>query len=153
MKQIGKDKMKEVAQSVFEQYPDAKKVAVTSDGQAFIADNGDAAAKNHAQNNIHNKELSVVTFLRDEVVQEKKQTPKVDKKTAAELIAEIEKAETEEAVNAILGKDKRATVLAAAEKRIAELKENTGSGDTEGADNTTGKDNVDTADSNPKTEE
>lgn len=145
--------MKAVAVEVFERYKDVQKVSVASDGQAFIVDNGDAAAKNHAKNNAYGKELSVVTFLRDEVVQEKKQTPKADKKTAAELIAEIEKAETEEAVNTVLGKDKRATVLAAAEKRIAELKENTGSGDTEGADNTTGKDNVDTADSNPKTEE
>lgn len=124
MKQIGKDKMKEVAQSVFEQYPEAKKVAVTSDGQAFIADNGDAAARNHAQNNIYGKELSVATFLRDEVVQKKKQTPKVDKKTAAELIAEIEKAETVEEVNAVLGDDKRKTVVEAAEKRIEELQDN-----------------------------
>lgn len=120
MKQIGKDKMQEIAKEVFERFPKAQKVAVVSDGQAFIIDNGDAAAKNHAKNNIYGKELSVATFLRDDV-QEKKQTPKADKKTAAELIAEVEKAETVEAVKAILGKDKRATVIAASEKRITEI--------------------------------
>ncbi len=121
MKQIGKEKMQKVAQEIFEKYPKAKKVTVASDGQAFIIDNGDAAAKNHAKNNIYGKELSLVTFLRDDVMQEKKQTPEAGKKTAAELIAEIEKAKAAEAVNAILGKDKRAAVIAAAEKRIQEI--------------------------------
>ncbi len=159
MKQIGKDKMQEVAKEVFGKYPNAKKVAVVSDGQAFIIDNGDAAAKNHAKNNIYGKELSVVTFLRDDVMQKAKGNKadgKTDKKTAAELIADIETAETIEAVKAILGKDKRTTVVAAAKKRISELKEDTESGDTEGAGDTTDKDNVDAengSDSNPQNEE
>lgn len=47
---------------------------------------------------------------------------KVEKpKTAAEVVAEIEVADTVEAVNALADGDERKTVIAAAEKKIAEL--------------------------------
>lgn len=118
MEQIGKEKMQEIAQEVFGLYPKAKKVMVSSDGQVFIIDKSDTAAKNHALNNKYGKELSLKTFLRDEVIQGAK---KDGKKKAAELIVEIEAAETEEAVNAILANDERVTVKEAAEKRISEL--------------------------------
>ncbi len=122
MKQIGKEKMQTVAKEVFEHYPKCNKVAVTSDGQAFIVDHGDAAAKNHAQNNIHGKELSVVTFLRDDVMQANADQQNTVGTKAVDLIAEIEKADTIEAVQAILGDDTRKTVVAAAEARIDALK-------------------------------
>lgn len=120
MEQIGKEKMQEIAQEVFGLYPKAKKVIVSSDGQAFVVDEGDAAAKNHALNNKYGKELALKTFLRDDAIQKSK---KDGKKKAAELIAEIEASETVDAVNAILGNDERVAVKEAAEKRIAELQD------------------------------
>lgn len=120
MKQIGKDKMKDIAQEVFEQYPKANKVAVTSDGQAFIADDSDVAAKNHAQNNIYGKELLLEVFLRET---EDENADNYKPTLAADLIAAIEIAETVDNVISILGDDKRKTVKAAAEKRIAEIQE------------------------------
>lgn len=112
--------MKTVAVEVFERYKEAQKVSVASDGQAFIVDNGDAAAKNHAKNNAHGKELTLKTFMRDEILVAKKDVKATSPK-AADVIAAIEKAETVEAVNALLGDDKRKTVEAAAAKRIEEL--------------------------------
>lgn len=120
MKPLSKDKLQEVAKEVFNLYPKAQKVAVTSDGQAFIIDDGgDAAAKNHAAHNIYGKELEINTFMR-ESEDDEPETPK--RKTAVELIAEIEAAESVDAVTAILGDDKRATVVAAAQKKIETLK-------------------------------
>lgn len=119
METLSKTKQEEIANEIFKLYPKAKKVAVTSDGQAFIIDNGDAAAKNHAKNNLYKKELGITTFIRDV---ETADLDKKQRKAAAELIAEIELAETEEAVNAILNGDTRSTVIAAAQKRIETLK-------------------------------
>ncbi len=120
MKQIGKEKMQEIAKEVFERFPKAKKVAVVSDGQAFIIDDGDAAAKNHANNNIYGKELSLGTFLRDDVMTKES---KKHEKTAGELVDEIEKATTIEAVKDILGDSEYKTVQKAAKKRISEIEE------------------------------
>lgn len=118
MKQIGKQKMEEIAKEVFSIYKDVGKIAIASDGQAFIVDNGDAAAKNHAKNNIYGKELTLKTFLREDVITNN--SGKIGK--AVDVIAEIEQAETIDAVNLLLDNDKRKTVIESATKRIEEIK-------------------------------
>lgn len=117
---------KGIARDIFKLHPKANKLAITSDGTGFIVDNSDNAAKNHAKNNSYDKELKIEYFTRDEIMQE--DAPKADggkPKTADELIADINAADTAEAIEAIRdaeanGKN-RTTVIAAADKRIFEL--------------------------------
>ena len=118
---ISKDDKKAVAVDIFGRYPKAQKVSVASDGQAFITDDGDAAAKNHAKNNRYKKELELTPFTRDGLT-EKEATSAPDKKTAAELIKLIEAATTADEVNAIAEGDKRATVVAAVTAKLETLK-------------------------------
>jgi hypothetical protein len=117
METLSKEKQQEIALEIFKRYPKAQKVAVTSDGQAFIADNGDSAAKNHAKNNQYKKELEITVFMRDS-----EGNDKTKRKTAAELISEIEAAETEETINEILNGETRTTVINAAQKKLETLK-------------------------------
>ncbi len=123
MKTKSKEQKKAIAADVFGRYPKAQKVAVTSDGMAFITDENEIAVKNHANKNRYGKELTISHFRREEMDSDKSDKPK----TAKELIAEIEAANTVEAVEAILKAEnegeKRKTVIEAAEKRINELKE------------------------------
>jgi hypothetical protein len=56
------EELKQRAESVFNRYPNAKRVAVASDGEAFIVDNGDMYARNHATKNRHKKKLELFEF-------------------------------------------------------------------------------------------
>ena len=116
---LSKDEQREVATDILTQYPAAHKVIVASDGQAFIADSGDAAAKNHSKVNAYGKELKLETFTRDDF--EAKAEGSKDKKTADEVIALIEVAETAEAVAELAAGDARKTVIAAAAKKLETL--------------------------------
>jgi hypothetical protein len=64
MKTFSKEEKKKIADEVFVSYPNSQKVIVAGDGQAFIADESDLPAKNHAKNNRYKKELELTTFLR-----------------------------------------------------------------------------------------
>lgn len=123
MKTKNKQELQVIAGQVFARYKTAKKVALTSDGMAFIVDESENAVKNHSKNNRYKKELTITYFTRDEIEGE---TTNVGTKTAEELINEIGAAETADAVNAILEAEtkgkKRKTVLEAGVKRIEELK-------------------------------
>lgn len=123
METKNKQEKKAIAADIFKRYPKAQKVAVTSDGTAFITDENEIAVKNHSVKNRYKKELSISRFKRDEMEDDK--SSKKDK-TAKELIAEIEAlqeiAEVGKILNAEKEGEKRKTVLEAAEKRINELK-------------------------------
>jgi len=67
MKILNKDELKAVAVDVLGRYPKAEKVAITSDGMAFITDEGDNAVLNHSTRNTSGKELKITRFTRDEV--------------------------------------------------------------------------------------
>ncbi len=101
MKTKNENERKAIAADIFERYPKAKKVAVTSDGMAFITDENEIAVKNHSKNNRYGKELSISHFKRDEMEDEQEDKPKT----------------AEQAGKA------RKTVIEAAEKRMNELKE------------------------------
>jgi len=131
MKTYDKEQLKEIAVDVFNRYPKAQKLAITVDGQAFIVDESEMAAKNHSINNRHKKELEIVRFTRDEVIKVESEDKTEDKteapkKTAKLLIETITGAETVEAVEALrdaeIAGEKRVSVLTACEKRIADLK-------------------------------
>jgi hypothetical protein len=115
-----KEELKGIAVDVFKNYPKAQKVAVTSDGEAFITDEGDNAVKNHSKKNRYGKELEIVPFTRDNINAEGKGT------TAKEVIASIKEAATLEAVQALLAAENaletpRKSVVDAANARIKEL--------------------------------
>ena len=116
LKVLSKDEQITVAKDILNRYPKANKVIVASDGQAFISDESDAAAKNHAKVNIYGKELKLETFTRDEL-----EAKPVVQKTAKEVIALVEAAKTVDEVNALIEGDARATVVAAAKKMIETL--------------------------------
>ena len=118
-------KLKDLAKSVFERYPGVDKVYVTTDGQAFF---DEVYAKNHA--NV--RKLEVFTICRSKIDAEAPEQgggseiiEAVKLKTAKELIADIEAAETVEIVRAILEAEdngsKRKSVLEAAAKKIDKL--------------------------------
>jgi len=116
LKILNKDEQKEVAKDIFSKYPKANKVIVATDGQGFIVDESDAAAKNHSKVNVYGKELKLEIFMRDDF-SEKAGV----QKTAPEVIALIEAAETAEAVNELAAGDARKTVIAAAAKKLETL--------------------------------
>ncbi|MBN1987822.1 MAG: hypothetical protein JW783_00310 [Bacteroidales bacterium] len=120
MNTLNKDAIEAVAKDVFNRYPKAQKVAVTSDGMAFIVDNGDNAVKNHATKNRSGKELKIYNFTRDEVKQPKSSD------RAEDLIALIGSCNTVSEVESIKAKEasgkNRSTVIQAAEARVNELK-------------------------------
>ena len=122
MKVLNKEEIKAVAADVFKRYKKAQKVAVTTDGMAFITDEGDNAVKNHATKNRYKKELKIHFFTRDDFVSVK--SPKVE--TAEALVAAIKEAETANTVEHILAAEEqgkqRKSVIEAAEARIKELK-------------------------------
>lgn len=68
MKTLNKEELKAVAADIFGRYNKAEKVAVTSDGMAFITDESDNAVLNHSKHNVSGKELKIERFTRDEVV-------------------------------------------------------------------------------------
>lgn len=125
MTTISKNEAKEIANKVFERYPKTEKVIVASDGQAFISDLNDMAAKNHSRNNSYKKELELFTFLRESEAGTK--SAKVEyAKTVKEVAKDIEAAETVEAVQAILDAENatgapRAGVVKEVEKKLNTL--------------------------------
>lgn len=116
---LNKGELKAIAADIFGRYPKANKVSVTDDGMAFITDESDLAVKNHALKNPSGKELGITTFKRDEL-------DAANDNKAESLIKRIGEASTADEVNAIReaeakGKN-RPSVIAAADKRIDELK-------------------------------
>ncbi len=123
MKTLSQEELKAKAAEVFKGYRRAKKVAVTSDGMAFIIDEGDNAVKNHSKKNRYGKELKITEFTRDDI---EGSASGSTEKTAKAVLEEIEAATETAIVEAILklensGK-KRKTVIEAAEKKLNELK-------------------------------
>jgi len=120
MKTLNKEELKAVASDIFGRYPKAEKVAVTSDGMAFITDEGENAVKNHSKRNTSGKELAIARFTRDEIESASKD------KSIKELIAEIESATDVMVVDALLNAEnagkKRKSVIDAADKKLKELK-------------------------------
>lgn len=116
-----KQEQKAIAADIFKRYPKAKSVSVTSDGMAFITDEGDNAVKNHARNNRYKRKLSITPFTRDDLVNDESGKAK----TVKELLTEIESANVAGVVSDILetelNGEKRKTVLEAAAKRLSEL--------------------------------
>lgn len=104
--------IKTAAIAVFEQYPLAKVVFITPDGQAFLKED---------RARMHNKDF--VTVKRSEVIEAKKEVPAV-KKTAAELIEFIPTIETLEELAALEVGEERVTVKAAIATRKLELTPN-----------------------------
>lgn len=115
---LSKDEQKAVAVDIFNRHPKAQKVSVASDGQAFITDVNDAAAKNHAKNNRYKKELELTPFTRDGVDEKKSEIQQNDVKDA---LAEIEAATTSDEVNEIIDGCDIAEVLAAAAAKLETL--------------------------------
>ena len=128
LKTKNKEEVKEIAKGIFERYPRANSVAVTSDGTAFITDESDIAVRSHSTKNRYGKKLAITEFLREEFDKPKKSES--DKpKTAKDLIAEINAdGATVESVAAIIAAEKageqRKTVLEAANAKLETLKAN-----------------------------
>jgi hypothetical protein len=109
-------KMKDAAIAVFENYPNAKEVFITTDTQAFLKED---------RARLHDKDFT--TVKRADVIEEKKEAAadKPVKKSAEELIAFAATAETIEELDAILAAgEKRATVVSAFVARKLELTPN-----------------------------
>ena len=120
LKILNKEELKALAADIFTRYPKAQKVAITSDGTAFITDESDNAVKNHAKNNRFKKELAITPFTRDEFAKSESTSNKVE-----DIVVAIAKAESIEAVEAIKATEvackSRKTVIEAADARINEL--------------------------------
>lgn len=117
---LNKEQLKEVAIDIFKRYPKAQKVQVADDGMAFIVDESDNAAKNHARNNGSGKVLELTPFTRDRI-----ETGNNKPKSVEEFISLIGTAETVEDVEAIKAEEtagkKRKAILEAADARVKEL--------------------------------
>lgn len=122
MKVLNKEEIKAVALDVFRRYPKAKKVSVTSDGTAFITDEGDNAVKNHAVKNAYGKELQITPFVRDDF-EAPKAAADEDLASTYKAIKEATAVEVVEAIlNAEVSGKNRPAVIKAAKGRIEKLK-------------------------------
>jgi hypothetical protein len=123
MKTLNGEQLKDIAADIFQRYPKANKVSVTVDGMAFITDESDLAVKNHSKKNRHGKELEISSYTREQFSEKSGDTGK--QLNATELIEKINAAakpdEVEEIKKAETSGKKRATVLAAADAKLAEL--------------------------------
>lgn len=104
-------KIKNEAIAVFENYPNAKEVFVTPDGQAFLKED---------RARLHNVDFETVKRS-DVMPEETTEDTATVKTTAADLIAAMPTVETIEELDAFEKGEKRATVLAAIAARRAEL--------------------------------
>jgi hypothetical protein len=104
MKTLDEKQRKEIADEVFKSYPRVQKVIVAADGQAFIADENDLAAKSHSKHNRYKKELELYTFRRTEPEKEKSDEENPGVK---EIMAQIEAAQTKEAAQTILDNEQK----------------------------------------------
>lgn len=66
MKTYTADQLKKIAADVFRLNPKALRVACTSDGMAFIVDDGEASVRNHARTNRYKEALKIAYFNREE---------------------------------------------------------------------------------------
>lgn len=73
MRKYSKEQIREIAADVFGRYPKAMNVAVTEDGQAFITDESDAAARNHAREKRYKQPLQIENFRREDVEEKPKE--------------------------------------------------------------------------------
>lgn len=73
MRKYSKEQIREIAADVFSRYPKAMNVAVTEDGQAFITDESDAAARNHAREKRYKQPLRIENFRREDVEEKLKE--------------------------------------------------------------------------------
>lgn len=123
MKTLSQDELKAKAAEVFKGYKRAQKVAVTSDGMAFIIDDGTNAVINHSKKNRYGKELKITEFTRDDI--EGSDSGSTDK-TSKAWIAEIEATTDVAFLESLIADEKkgknRKTVIEAAEKKLNELK-------------------------------
>jgi hypothetical protein len=123
MRTFNTQEIKAIAVDVINLYPNCKKVAVTSDGMAFIIDEGDRAVINHATKNRYGKVLEISEFSRDELTVN---SASDTNNSAANLIEQISAATTVEAVETLKASEatgkNRVTVITAADKKISELK-------------------------------
>jgi hypothetical protein len=110
--------LKKVAEEALTFNKNLNQVFVTTDGTAFVSKND---AVNHSRT-FDDKTIAVFERGGDQNNTAADDEPK-QALTAKATIELIEKAESEEAVISLLADDQRATVKAAAEKRIAELKQ------------------------------
>lgn len=134
----------------------SKKLYQTSDGTKFYQEQD---AKNHALSLEDRKVIEVDSVDEEQETENKK--PKSDKKTASELISEIEKVETLEQL-AAYEVHKQVTVKNAVEKRRAELisaievdseKVETGNGEPKTEKGETGKGELETGNEEPETKD
>ncbi|MFY0714124.1 hypothetical protein J1D01_10635 [Seonamhaeicola sp. NFXS20] len=115
-KTYSKAELEKKAQAVFKNYPKAKKVFATTDGQFFLDQN---------RANLHAGAKGKVIEIND-VIEEETEDTSIKPKSAEALINEAKSIETIEAVEAAKevetkGKN-RSTVIAAYDARIDELK-------------------------------
>ncbi len=107
---------KKVATEIFNTVPTMEAVWITEDNQGF--DNEHSAIN-------HQKEITGKRSLNDDDMPKKYTRDILESKPTAtkaeDLIKSINEATTVEVVNELLGEDKRATVVKAAENKIAEL--------------------------------
>jgi hypothetical protein len=120
MRTLNKEELKAIADDIFDRYPKAQKVAVTSDGMAFIVDDSDLAVKNHAARNVYKKELEITTFRREEKDSDVLYFASADKALAA--VDSASDAASLEAIRAVVESGKKwKTVLAAIEEKLQTL--------------------------------
>lgn len=116
------EELKTIAKGIYSRYPKALKVAITSDGMAFITDEGDIAVKSHAANNVYRKELKIFSFDREEFEKVEELLPG----RAEDVIVLIHSATTAEEVESIKEKEtagrNRKTVIAAATDKLNSFK-------------------------------
>lgn len=115
-----KSELEALAKETFKQYPDAKKVYATVDGNVFLSEN---------RANLNAGKKGTVFTFENAISQEEKQAENDDKKAsdvqpkAVEQIADINLATTLEDLE-VFKSDERATVVKALEAKTAELKAN-----------------------------
>lgn len=73
MRKYSKEQIREIAADVFGRYPKAMNVMVTEDGQAFITDDSDAAARNHAREKCYKQPLRIENFRREDMEEKPKE--------------------------------------------------------------------------------
>ena len=106
--------VKAAALEVFEAYPTADVVHVTTDKQAFLAED---------RARMHDKHYT--TVKRADVIEEKSDATAPVKKSAEELIKTASECATVEELDALLEGETRKTVVAAIEERRKELTKGT----------------------------
>lgn len=117
-KTYSKAQLEEKAQSVFEQYPNEKRVFATVDGNIFLSENF-AYMHAGAKGTVYPFDREVPVESADQGSTTTEGTKKIEYKEALSLIAEAETVEELEALG--LAEDTRKTVVAAYDKRKTEL--------------------------------